>query len=82
MGVVAGAYHISHKWGLITKQNVFHKNLLFCSPVTRSPLELHNHWAETLLNGSDMSIGLPDMMSAIPAFKVFVFNLLAPEFYI
>jgi len=44
MGVVAGAYHISHKWGLITKQNVFRKDSLFCSPVTRSPLELHNLW--------------------------------------
>jgi hypothetical protein len=72
MGVVAGAYHISHRWGLITKQNVFQKNLLFCGPVTRSPLELHNLWADSL-NGSDMGIGLPDMMFAIHAFKVFMF---------
>jgi hypothetical protein len=42
VGVVADAHHISHKWGLITKQNVFHKDLLFYSPVARSPLELHH----------------------------------------
>jgi hypothetical protein len=61
MEVVAGAYHISHKWGLITKQNVFHKETLSCNPVTiKVHLSCITLGADSL-HGSDMGTDLPDV---------------------
>jgi hypothetical protein len=73
MGVVAVGCTNSHKFGLITKQNVFHRDGVTQSD--RNLFRLHDPWGGDLAHfGSGMSSDLSYVKFAISAFEMCAFD--------